>query len=296
LAIVVGAFGGGAACSSTGGKQAEGRSTAASASTSGAATTGKHRIEHEKTFAYPTGTIDQHPSITTPPPSQDFPDINSLRCTDTGPPSAKGTIKNTTGTTNDYHFEVDFYVEGQEYLGQKIAVTYVQVYMVKPGEKVQYSTAELEGETHSLHGKTSCRPKLIERRLSGPGSEAPKLSDVCKLLKTAEVAEIAGRHITIESRSNDSCSWEADDDTFDLSIVRTKPQAPTFTVKYSAPCDGSYGLSSENELVAVCQNGSKTYYITAAYNDPSTGTSEPPSPRSVRNIATRIELAMSRAK
>ncbi len=283
-----------------------GSSTSSSSAASGSSSSSGHRIGHETTFSYPAGDDSSMHHTLPGMPEEDFPGLHSLSCAThsiMGVPVAHGTIHNTTNTANDYSLEVDFYPgKGEAPAGSELARTYVQVYEVKPGDTVPYSTAEVFGQSHRLSGANFCVPAVIMRQTSSAASnvQTPAPSGACNLLTTTEVQGVAHTAIRASSAANNgNCSWEDANNTFYLLIAQTAPaEKPSFSVNFTAPCPGgSYGYS-QGSLTAVCTGGKsgKPYYITFANPviENQMPSANPYSQTLVNGIGNLIRQAMSR--
>jgi hypothetical protein len=251
-----------------------------------------HRMQHNEGLTYAGGSSANHRAITDPVPSADFPDIDSLQCSTTGTPVAKGTIKNTTGITSDYTFQVNFYLQGQEYVGREVAKTYVQVYAVAPGETVQYETGPKPGDTTQLPPGTDCRPNSIQRAESGPdsltveGTVKTVSVDVCGLLTESDLSHIVGAHGSPEP-GDEQCEWFIESRGGKVTLYRHEGNTVGGTVynkSYPAECAGGEMGLTGTSLSVVCPKGGYTYTLSyPAYED-----AEPQLRNDMRSLASAV--------
>jgi hypothetical protein len=261
-----------------------------------------HRVTHSSGFVYPgSRRTDDQLSITEPRPHVDFPEINDFKCSTSGAPSATSIIKNTTSTTNDYSVRADFFRNSERIVGDIYASTYVQVYDVKPGEEVKFTTKELEGESHTVTPDSVCSPMTLERILSkGQAAAVPSQWSVppsepapdCSLLSADEVAKEIGSPVTLTTEYG-PCEYQADQG-FSLAMnpnqSQPDPNAETYGEPLREPFLGcTMGLMGPDIVLAQCLVKDQGFTFTARALS-GTNLERP----QIDAVARLINLAMSR--
>jgi hypothetical protein len=181
------------------------------------------------------------------------------------------------------------------------ASTYVQTYDVKPGEEVEFTTKELEGDSHTVAGGSVCSPMSLQRILSkGQTTAASSQRSVppsqpgpdCTLLSADEVAREIGSPVTLTTLYG-PCQYKANQGfTLDMNPNQGQqyPKTETYGEPLREPFQGcTMGRMGPSIVLAQCLVKGRGFTFTGMAL--SGTTLEQPQ---IDAVARLINMAMSR--